>query len=259
MRNEPVQRSAAPKYLQVADDVLSQIRAGSLQPGQQVPSESELMARYGVSVGTVRKAMAEIRTSGLVETLHGKGSYVKAVPPMRRKSSDRFRRSHRMAGKAAYLAEAERSGVAAKVSVLYIGPASAPADVANRLGVAPGSQVLARRRLYFSDGAPVEEATSYVPWELAEAIPELLDENPGPGGIYARFEAHGHELAEFMETVQVRLAAKQECATLGLSPGAPVILLTREALSAGGKVVEICDTVMAADQFVLEYRIPAVD
>jgi GntR family transcriptional regulator len=259
MRNEPAQRRAAPKYLQVADDVLGQIRAGSLKSGQQIPSESELMDRYGVSVGTIRKAMAEIRTSGLVETHHGKGSYVRTRPPMRRKSSDRFRRSHRAAGRAAYLAEAERSGIEAKVSVLFAGPVAAPADIAERLGVDPGRQVLARRRLYFNDGVPAEEATSYLRWELASEIPELLADNPGPGGIYARLEEHGLELCEFVETVRARLADKPECVALGLSPGAPVILLSREAMSRRGDVIEVCDTVMAADQFVLEYRIPASD
>ncbi|GAA0350947.1 GntR family transcriptional regulator [Streptomyces blastmyceticus] len=198
MRSEPVRRRAMPKYLQVADDVLGQIRSGALRPGRQVPSESELMARCGVSVGTVRKAMAEIRTSGLVETLHGKGSYVVAPPPVRRKSSDRFRRSHWTGGEDTHL------GVAVKVSVLYVGPAAAPPGIADRLGVAPGARVLARRRLSFSDGTPAEESTSYLPWGLTEEIPELLAENPGPGGIYARLEDRGHELAEFVETVRAR-------------------------------------------------------
>ncbi|MEU2867896.1 GntR family transcriptional regulator [Streptomyces olivoreticuli] len=242
-----------PKYLQVADDVLGQIRSGALQPGRQVPSESELMARYGVSVGTVRKAMAEIRTSGLVETLHGKGSYVVAPPSVRCKSSDRFRRSHWTVGEDIHL------GVAVKASVLYVGPAAASPGIADRLGVAPGAQVLVRRRLYFSDGAPAEESTSYLPWGLAEEIPELLAENPGPGGIYARLEDRGHELTEFVETVRARPAVKDECAMLGLSPGAPVMLVTREAVSREGRIVEICDTVMAADRFVLEYRVPAAE
>ncbi|MCX5200163.1 GntR family transcriptional regulator [Streptomyces sp. NBC_00237] len=248
-----------PKYLQVADDVARQIRVGVLEPGQQIPSESELMARYGVSVGTIRKAMAEIRADGLVETHQGKGSYVRARPPMRRKSSDRFRRAHRRAGRAAYVVEAERSGVAVRVSVLYIGPLAAPEEVAARLGVTAGVRVLARKRLYFNDGVPAEEATSYLPWELAEAVPELLQENPGPGGIYARLEENGHELEEFLETVRVRTAGRRECASLGLSAGAPLIELTRQAVSRGGRVVEVCETVMNADRFVLEYRIPAVD
>lgn len=251
--------SGKPRYLQIADDLARQIRESVLAPGAQVPSESELMDRYSVSQGTVRKAMTELRTTGLIATHHGKGSYVKARPPVRRKSSDRFRRSHRAAGKAAYLAEAEQSGSKPSVRVLYVGPGEAPHEIAERLAVPPGAKVLTRRRLYFSDGVPTEEATSYLPWDIAKDIPALFEENPGAGGIYARLEEHGHLLTEFCETIQVRLANKHETVALSLSPGSPIIHLTRDAQSSGGRVVEVCDTLMAADQFVLDYRIPATD
>ncbi|MBW5483738.1 GntR family transcriptional regulator [Streptomyces bambusae] len=250
---------AVPRYLQIAEDIVQQIRAGALKPGDQVPSEAEMVDRYGVSGGTIRKAMTEIRASGLVDTLHGKGSYVKARPPVRHRSSDRFRRSLRRGGKAAYLAESEQSGATAKVSVIYIGPMEAPEGIAGRLGVAPGTKVLARRRLYFRNGTPVETATSYLPWDVVKDIPELFEENPGGGGIYARLEEHGHEFAEFVETLQARPAAKAEASELALSPGAPVVHLLRNAVTEEGRVVEVCDTLMAADQFVFEYRIPAAD
>ena len=245
-------KSAKPMYLQIADDIEEQIRNGCLAPAEEVPSEAALMERYGVSSGTVRKAVAELRTAGLVKTFQGKGSFVKSRPPVTRKSSDRFRRSHRKAGKAAYIAETEQAGVKAAVRVLSVGPVLAPAEIAERLAVEEGAKVLARRRLYFSDGTPTEEATSYLPWDVARDI-------PGGGGIYARLEEHGHEFAEYTETVRARLATKQEATALSLSPGSPVIHLTRNAVTTGGRVVEVCDTIMAADQFVLDYRIPATD
>ncbi|MER5463462.1 GntR family transcriptional regulator [Streptomyces sp. NPDC002668] len=248
-----------PRYVQIADDIIKQIRAGVLKPGDMVPSESELVERYGVSGGTIRKAMVEVRASGLVDTRHGKGSIVKDRPPVRLRSSDRFRASHRRGGKAAYLAESEQSGATAKVSVLYIGPTEAPDDIAERLDVEAGTQVLARRRLYFRNGTPVETATSYLPWDVVKDIPELFAENPGPGGIYARLEGNGHVFAEFVETLQARPAAKAEASQLALSPGAPVVHLIREAVTEEGRVVEVCDTLMAADQFVFSYRIPAAD
>ncbi|MFB8777105.1 GntR family transcriptional regulator [Streptomyces broussonetiae] len=250
---------AVPRYVQIADEIVQQIRAGVLKPGDMVPSESELVDRYGVSGGTIRKAMVEVRASGLVETRHGKGSMVKARPPVRHRSSDRFRRSHRRGGKAAYLAESEQAGATAKVSVLYVGPMEAPTGIADRLGVEAGVQVLARRRLYFRNGTPVETATSYLPWDVVKDIPELFAENPGGGGIYARLEDHGHEFAEFIETLQARPASKAEASELALSPGAPVVHLIRNAVTEEGRVVEVCDTLMAADQFTFEYRIPAAD
>ncbi|WP_432017393.1 GntR family transcriptional regulator [Streptomyces hydrogenans] len=250
---------AVPRYVQIADEIVQQIRAGVLKPGDLVPSESELVERYGVAGGTIRKAMVEVRASGLVETRHGKGSIVKDRPPVRLRSSDRFRASHRWGGKAAYLAESAQSGATAKVSVLFIGPMEASEEIAQRLGVDPGAQVLARRRLYFRNGTPVETASSYLPWDVVKDIPELFSENPGPGGIYARLEDDGHVFEEFVETLQARPASKAEASELALSPGAPVVHLLRNAVTKTGRVVEVCDTLMAADQFVFEYRIPAAD
>lgn len=250
---------AVPRYVQIAEEIVEQIRAGVLKPGDLVPSESELVERYGVAGGTIRKAMVEVRASGLVETRHGKGSIVKDRPPVRLRSSDRFRASHRRGGKAAYLAESAQSGATAKVSVLFIGPMEASEEIASRLGVEPGAQVLARRRLYFRNGTPVETASSYLPWDVVKDIPELFSENPGPGGIYARLEGEGHVFEEFVETLQARPASKAEASELALSPGAPVVHLLRNAVTKTGRVVEVCDTLMAADQFVFEYRIPAAD
>ncbi|WP_433549437.1 UTRA domain-containing protein [Streptomyces sp. CA-294286] len=149
---------------------------------------------------------------------------MKDRPPVRHRSSDRFRRSHRKGGKAAYLAESEQAGATAKVSVLFIGPADAPEEIAERLGVAPGAKVLARRRLYFRNGTPVETATSYLPWDVVKDIPELFSENPGPGGIYARLEDAGHEFAEFVETLQARSSSfgrkwRKARAAVGLPEG----------------------------------------
>ncbi|MEY9940277.1 GntR family transcriptional regulator [Streptacidiphilus sp. MAP5-3] len=251
--------SAKSKYLQIADDLAGQIRSGVLEPGAPVPSEAELMDRYGVASGTARKAVAELRTAQLIETHHGRGSFVRRRPPVQRKSNDRFRRSYREAGKAAYLAEAEQQGGTPSVTVLYVGATPAPEEIAERLGVPTGSKVLARKRRYFTDGTPTEEATSYLPWDVVKDIPEMFEQNPGGGGIYARLEEHGHRLGSFAETVRARLATKAEAVALALSPGAPVIHLVRQAETEAGRVVEVCDTVMSADQFVLDYRFPAED
>ncbi|SCD39671.1 GntR family transcriptional regulator [Streptomyces sp. DpondAA-D4] len=154
MASSDVASSAKAKYLQIADDLAAQIRSGVLRAGDAVPSETVLMERYGVASGTVRKAVAELRATQLIETHHGRGSFVRSRPPVQRKSSDRFRRSHRKAGKAAYLAEAEQSGGRPSVQVLFIGPVEAPEEIAERMEVPVGSQVLARKRRYFRDGVP---------------------------------------------------------------------------------------------------------
>jgi DNA-binding GntR family transcriptional regulator len=63
-------------YRRIAEDLRQQITSGELATGQRVPSEAELMRRYGVSRGTARQGLALLEATGLVTTVHGKGRFV---------------------------------------------------------------------------------------------------------------------------------------------------------------------------------------
>jgi DNA-binding GntR family transcriptional regulator len=68
--------STVANYRQIAADLQRRIADGELAPGQRVPSESELMTRYGVSRGTARQGLAVVEAAGLVTAIHGKGRFV---------------------------------------------------------------------------------------------------------------------------------------------------------------------------------------
>jgi GntR family transcriptional regulator len=249
-------RSDRPAYRQIADRLRADILAGVLEAGSQVPSERALIDQYDAARGTVRQALAVLRTEGLIEVVHGKGAFVRSQPPIRRVAHDRFARRHREAGRAAFLAEMESEGREPEVEVIYVGPGDAPPEIAEHLGVRPGQRVLVRRRRYLADGQPVELATSYVPWPIAEGT-VIAQDDTGPGGIYARLEELGYELAEFTEEVTARMPHPEESRDLDLAVGVPILRVLRSAIDRAGDVVEVCDTVKAADRFVLSYGLPA--
>ncbi len=70
--------SSIPKYRQVYEDLHSAIRTGSFQPGERLPSESELGERYNTSRITVAKALKELQLQGLVSRRAGSGTHVLA-------------------------------------------------------------------------------------------------------------------------------------------------------------------------------------
>jgi GntR family transcriptional regulator len=248
--------SDRPVFKQIADGLRTAILSGELEPGVRVPSEQELINRYGVARGTVRDAMDLLRAEGLVRTEHGRGSFVRDRPPVRRLAHDRFARRHRERGRAAYLAELEAEGRRPEVQVLEVGRVKAPDEVAVWLQLAIGADVLIRRRRYLADGEPMELATSYIPWELAEGSP-MTESNTGPGGVYARLEDRGHRLKRFSEEVASRMPTSDEVRALLLQPGVPVFRVVRVAYDVDERPVEACDTVMAADRYVLSYELPA--
>ncbi|MDQ1643508.1 MAG: GntR family transcriptional regulator [Actinomycetota bacterium] len=248
--------SDRPVFRQIAEQLRAQILDGSLGEGAKLPSESELIGTYGTARMTVRQAIASLKSEGLVHTEHGKGAFVRRRPQVRRLSYDRFARRHRKAGKAAWLAEAELVGFTPGVEVVGVERIRATETVADRLGLRRGSSVVSRSRRYLADGEPVELATSYIPWEIAKGTP-IAENDAGPGGIYARIEERGHRLSHFTEDVTTRMPTPDEMRSLRLASGVPVMVVARTAYDVDDRAVELCDTVMAGDRFVLAYRLPA--
>ncbi|QKV93617.1 GntR family transcriptional regulator [Streptomyces sp. NA02950] len=241
-------------FRQIADALREAIDKGRFREGDKLPSETELVDHFGVSRMTVRNSLSLLQQEGLVVSEHGKGVFVRPRPPVRRLASDRFARRHRDQGKSAFTVEAEAAGSRPEVDGLEVKEERPSPDISARLG--SPRKVLARRRRYLLDGRPVEFATSYLPLDLARNTP-IAQPNPGPGGIYARLEEMGHRLDHFDEEIRARMPSPQEVRTLQLASGVPVIHLVRTAYDSEGRAVEVCDTVMAADAYVLAYQLPA--
>jgi len=66
----------SPLYQQIKGLILQSLQAGEWKPGEAIPSEMELAARYRVSQGTVRKAIDELSTENLLTRRQGKGTFV---------------------------------------------------------------------------------------------------------------------------------------------------------------------------------------
>ncbi|MEO3925872.1 GntR family transcriptional regulator [Micromonosporaceae bacterium B7E4] len=240
-------------YRQIADHLRAAVERGDLEPGAQLPSETQLVGDYRVSRVTARRALGVLVTEGLVVSEHGRGWFVRRQPPVRRLGSDRFMR--RGEGKAAFTVDMEASNREFRVEVLFVGRGPVPDDAATRLRVDTGTEVVIRRRRYFTEEQPVETATSYIPVSVAAGTP-IEEPNPGPGGIYARMEDQGMTFERYDEEVTARMPTSEESRLLQLPPGSPIMHLVRTAI-ADGRPVEVCDTVMDAAAFVLHYRLPA--
>src|SRR5690606_41612816 len=76
-------------FTQITEHVISEIRSGRLKLGDKLPSERELVEFFGLSRVTVRRALAELAAQGVLETLPGEGTFVKArAPVMRRRTGN---------------------------------------------------------------------------------------------------------------------------------------------------------------------------
>lgn len=65
-----------PIYKQIVEQVLAQIKDGSLKPGDRLPTERELSAQLQIARGTVQKAYRELSDNNIIEVIQGSGSYI---------------------------------------------------------------------------------------------------------------------------------------------------------------------------------------
>lgn len=245
-----------PPYRQIAGMLREAISSGQLSAGERLPSEAALIAHFGVARMTVRQAVQDLRTEGLVLSEHGRGVFVRPAPPIRRLASDRFARRHRASGKAAFTVEAEKSGYAPQVDNITVTREQPNPTVAERLRLTPDDEVIVRSRRYLADGRPVETATSYIPAAFAQGT-KIEQTDTGPGGIYARLEDAGHILDRFIEEVGARMPTPEERRALQLATGVPVLTVVRTAYDTNDVAVEVCDTVKVASAYLLEYDFSA--
>lgn len=247
-------RSDRPVFQQIADELRQRITAGTYPAGSKLPSETELIAEFGVTRITVRRGLAVLTNEGLTEPQRGKGVYVRQQPAVLTVRNTRFRRSDRAAGKGALAAEAEAAGLRWSSEELELTVADVPPPIAEILG--EGRACIKRRRMIV-DGIPTQLADSYIPESIDSKIGYSRGAN-APGGIYGLLEQSGHMIVRYREELRVRSATPEESIALELPLAAPVVLLVRHAIDQDGRVVEYFDSVAAGDKhrYVYEWDAP---
>lgn len=246
-----------PPSQQIAADLRTAIQAGELLPGHQLPSERDLVDRYGVAPQTARQAVALLKAEGLVVGLTGRGVFVRKPPPLVRVGSDRYARWRRDKGKAPFQAEVEALGLKWRQEVLELAEVPAPGWVADWFGIEPDTPVFVRRRRTWIEDMPTQLADSYYQLETVRGTP-IMELNTGPGGGYARLEEKGYRLTRFREEIRLRMPSPDEVGSLRLSPGIPVAHLHRIAFTADGPV-EVFEAIIAGDKHIFCYEFPATD
>lgn len=244
--------SPVPAYRQIADQLRAAIAAGELPAGAKLPSERELGDSYRVERGVVRQALATLQAWGLIVTQHGRGTFVRKRPPVRRLARNRLEQTRGRQWRGFY-ADLEDAGLSPQVAT-EIRRQTVPAEIAERLGVPPGSQVVVRARVMGTEDEPLLLSTSYFPLHVVEKAPRLEQLDTGPGGMFTLLEDAGFKLRQ-EEAVSAHMPLPEEASALRLGPGTPVMRIVRTIYDQNDHPVEICDMLLAADRQELIYHL----
>lgn len=214
-----------PLYARLEKALTEDIGAGRLIPGQQIPTEGELIARFGVSRITVRKAIENLVARGLVEIRRGKGTFV-AEPRMRQE----------LTALTGFVEDMVALGRNPSARLLGSERMAAGPEVARHLDLAPGAMVWRIERVRLADGAAVSFDETFLPDAIGELIvKEDLEAEP----IFALLEDKiGLPLIEAQYQLEAAAADKRAAKALGVKEGSPIFLIERTSYVEGGRPVD---------------------
>lgn len=203
-------------YEQVKAHLKARLARGEWPPGALMPSESELVAQFGVSRMTVNRALREMQLEGLVDRIKGSGTY--AAQLYRVSSTLTIRDIHEEILSRGHVHEARVHHVAAIV---------ADASAAERLGVAPGVRLFHSVVVHLENGVPIQCedrlvnprcAPDYLQVDFTRVTPThyLLEVAP-------LWKAHFR--------VQAGLPTRTEARLLGLKTSDPCLIVERRTMN----------------------------
>jgi GntR family transcriptional regulator len=224
----PAAPSFQPLYLQIKALLEKSLEVREWGPGAAIPSEIELAGRFGVSQGTVRKAIDALAADNLVVRRQGKGTFV-ATHTEEQASSFRFLRIRHNDGHDEYPAS----------RLVDIKRGKAGADAARLLELAPGDAVLILRRVLEWGGEPVVLDEITLPAALFRGLTRARYD-AYHGSMYGLFETQfGVRMLKAREHVSAIAADAVSARVLGVAVGAPLLAVDRVTLTYGDRPVEV--------------------
>lgn len=216
----------SPLYRQIKDLIVQSLDRGEWKPGEAIPSELELAARFQVSQGTVRKAVDELAAGHLLTRRQGKGTFVSTHHEPRVRF--RFLR----------LAPDEGEPSPTESRVLDCRRMRATAEMARSLDVRPGDGMVAIRRVLSFSGIPAIVDDIYLPVALFKGLTgELLEHYSGP--LYGLFETEfGVSMVRAEEKLRAVAADDEYAGLLKVAVGTPLLRVDRISYTYADRPVE---------------------
>jgi len=235
-----------PLYLQIADELLTQIEAGTLSPGDRLPSERDLSQMLGVNRMTLRRALKLLETRDLLIRRPGLGTYI-AEPIIERKATHLvpFTRGMRARG---YIP-------GARLILLELRPVEA--RVAGELGLRVSAPVYHIHRLRLINREPVMLEKLIIP---AVCFPRFEEFDLSSRSIYDVFETeYGVQVVRARQSLEAVIATDYEAELLGVEPGFPLVLERRLGFDKDDRPVESGIDLFRGDRFRFVTEIAPLD
>jgi GntR family transcriptional regulator len=227
------------RYAALAAALKARVVADEWPPGSALPAEQTLAAEHGVALGTLRRALELMAEQGMIERIHGRGTFVRAG--LSGATMMRFFRFGEGTG------EVPVSRIVSRQRVV------APADVTRRLGLSRGDAALRLLRVRSLSGQPCLFEEIWLPLPLFQPLAGGDTDAWGDllYPLYAeRCAVHIHRA---MDEISFASLTAAQARNLALMAGHPCARVTRNAYDLKGHCVEV--RVTSGDAYAFNYTV----
>lgn len=233
-----IRDSKLPYYHQLYEILRQNIVQGEWQPDDLLPSEAELMERYEVSRITVRQAMDALVNEGLIYRQRGRGTFV--AHPTVEQGLTRI---------ISFTEDMRQRGFKPGTEVLSSGLEPASPEVATKLQIEPGEELVRLVRLRLADNEPMSIEESYL---VQRYCPGVLQHDYAANPLREVLEKYyGIRLVRARQTIRAIAAPRQLADTLAIPPNAPLLAIERVSYSSQNVPIEFLRLYHRGDRYVL--------
>ncbi|MBD2464156.1 phosphonate metabolism transcriptional regulator PhnF [Oscillatoria sp. FACHB-1407] len=234
-------QEALPLYLQIANELRRNISDAIYQLGDQLPTEAELSARFGVNRHTLRRAIEILRHEGLVRIDRGRGTFVASAPI-----------TYPIGKRVRYNEALKAQGLKVSRKLLHLAEIPADPSLAKRLELPVGSSLILLELLSFADDRPISVGTSYFP---AARFPHFADQ----WGQYQSIsrllqQEYGCDHIRRSTRISARMVQPNDAKLLELPLNAPILLTESINVDQQEQVIEYGVTRFRGDRMELVFE-----
>lgn len=231
--------SPVPLYHQLSEQLTAAIDSGRLAPGDPFENEVALAERLDLSRPTVRRAIAELVSRGLLVRRRGVGTTVAS------------RVIHRRDELTSLFDDISRRGQRPRTTILAFTPEVIDGDAAGALGLPEDTPLIYLERLRLAGDIPTAIMRNWLPPRFAE----LQRADVETGSLYAALRTLGAHPAVAHQTIGARRPSARERRLLGLAAGDPLLTMSRRAFAPDGSPVEYGDHCYRFDQYAFDVTV----
>ena len=232
--------SQAPLYQQLAQQLQAAIKRGEVVPGDFISGEIELADQWRVSRPTVRRAIQDLVSSGLVERRRGVGTMVVARD---------IKRSPKLSG---LFEDLVLEGRNPTNEVLSYARTKLNETDALAINLPTGSEVVRLQRVRIADGIRLALLTNILPLDIAADISRA---DLVRTGLYDLLRLKGVHPTTAIQRIGARSATVGEAKRLDLDTDVPLLTVHRVTCDDSGRVIEVGNHVYSARNYFVEMRL----